>query len=182
MLAAAVAGTTATAVTNAASSEQAPSAAVPAAKPTAPEQPVEKIELSTINSDTWHSVIGRLGISGMPRQLAEHSILSSITGKEIHLELDAAAADHLDSPRFLQRLQDALSASTGEAMKLVLSKSTAGATMTTPAKIEKKRQHDVMSAAKAAINDDPLVQQLLAEVDGKVDENSVQPLNKTDEQ
>lgn len=140
---------------------------------------VESIALSTINSETWHSVTGRLGISGMPRQLAEHSILSNINGNEIHIELDADA-DHLDSPRFIQRLRDALSASTGETIKLVVSKNAAGATMTTPAKIEKKRQHDAMSAAKAAINDDPLVQQLLAEVDGKVDENSVKPIDTVD--
>ena len=115
----------------------------------------------------------------MPRQLAEHSILSNINGSEIHIQLDADA-DHLDSPRFIERLQGALSDSTGTAIKLVVIKSSAGATMVTPAKIEKKRQHDVMSAAKAAINDDPLVQQLLAEVDGKVDENSVKPLETND--
>jgi len=124
-------------------------------------------------------VTERLHISGMPRQLAEHSILSSINGNEIHIQLDADA-DHLDSPRFVERLQDALSESTGSIIKLVVSKGSDGAAMVTPAKIEKKRQHDVMSAAKAAINDDPLVQQLLAEVDGKVDENSVQPLETND--
>ncbi len=148
-------------------------------EPVAEAAPVEPIELNSINADTWHSVIGKLGISGMPRQLAEHSVLSSISGNEMHLQLDADA-DHLDSPRFIERLQGALSDSTGAAIKLVVSKSTAGAAMVTPAKIEKKRQHDVMSAAKAAINDDPLVQQLLAEVDGKVDENSVKPLETND--
>ncbi len=141
--------------------------------------PIEAIELSSINTDTWHSVTSRLGISGMPRQLAEHSILSSINGNEIRLQLDTDA-DHLDSPRFIARLQGALSDSTGAAIQLLVSKSSAGAAMVTPAKIEKKRQHDVMSAAKAAINDDPLVQQLLAEVDGKVDENSVKPVETND--
>jgi len=144
--------------------------------PTAAPEKVEPISLASINASNWHSVTSALAISGMPRQLAEHSVLSSINGAEIHIQLDAEA-DHLDSPLFTERVQAALSASTGEAIKLVVSKSQAGAATTTPAKIEKKRQHDVMQAAKAAINDDPLVQQLLSEVDGKVDESSVKPID-----
>ena len=186
MIAAAAAGTTLAGAAASASAKKAapidakPASAAPIANTSAaPEPVIESIELSSINSETWHNVTGRLGISGMPRQLAEHSILSSINGSEIHIQLDADA-DHLDSPRFIERLQGALSDSTGAAIRLVVSKSSAGATMVTPAKIEKKRQHDVMSAAKAAINDDPLVQQLLAEVDGKVDENSVKPLETND--
>lgn len=184
-----------TITTNAPAATPAPSA--PPAKPTTRAQPaadtaeepgiatqkpapatVETTELSAITAQSWLEVTSRLGISGMPRQLAEHSVLSKVDGNNIHIELDAAA-DHLNSPRFIQRLQDALSASTGVEINLVVNQGEAGAALATPAKIVHQQQEDAMSAAKAAINDDPLVKQLLEEVDGTVDQNSVKPIDQS---
>jgi DNA polymerase-3 subunit gamma/tau len=166
----------------------APIESAPAAPAKSPDKPaqasqkvepvaVEPIELSTINAQSWHDVTARLGISGMPRQLAEHSVLSKVDGNKIQIELDADA-DHLNSPSFIQRLQDALSASSGVEINLVVDKGQDGAALVTPAKIVHQQQEDAMSAAKAAINDDPLVKQLLEEVDGTVDQNSVKPIDQ----
>jgi len=131
--------------------------------------PPQKLE-----PDDWPATIIRLGLSGMPRQLADHCLLSTHEQNVVNLQL-AAESEHLNSPRFAARVQSALSEWLGVEIKLNIA---IGSDMLeTPAKLKARSDADALDSARQAIDTDPVVKKLIAGVDGAIDPDSVKSIS-----
>jgi DNA polymerase-3 subunit gamma/tau len=128
---------------------------------------------NAITPGSWHRILSELDISGMPKQLAGNCELASVAGDQVALRLESAS-EHLNTPRFAERVQSALSQWLGRPVRLSIE--LVDATLNTPARIDEQLRSDEMAAARASIDDDPVVRQLIDRVDGAVDENSIVPL------
>jgi len=131
------------------------------------------VELESINADNWADTVDRLGLAGMPRQLAAQCAFNTREGNRLNLQM-GQDQEHLNTKQFCARFQAALSAYTGTDVTINIE--TVGIDLNTPAKVEQQKKDDALSAARAAIDDDPMVKQLLSSIDGVVDANSVQPI------
>ena len=165
---------------------QAPTGAAPSATepgdannpaPTQPAtKPIVPVALESLNADNWAATVAKLSLSGMPRQLAAQCVFHTREGTRLNLQLEEMQ-EHLNTAQFSARLQTALSEYTASdvTIEITLVKTE----LNTPARIDQKGQDDAMAAAHVAINEDPLVKELLSGVDGVVDANSVQPIDNT---
>ena len=131
-----------------------------------------------LSAEGWPRVIAAMGLSGMPRQLAAHCAFGAYEGDTLVLELEAGS-EHMNSPRFAERLRAALVAHTGVelALDIRLVEGTAAAPLETPARLDAARQASALDEARRALDEDPLVQALVAGVDGSLDPSSVRPLD-----
>jgi len=142
-----------------------------------PKVTPQNIPLDAFSTETWPDVVAGLAVSGMPRQLISHSVFNTREGDRLNLKLETEQ-EHLNTDQFRARLQTALSEYTKSDISIAIE--TVSETLNTPARIDQKNKDDALVAARAAIDDDPMVKQLLSEVDGVVDDDSVQPVGKTD--
>jgi len=141
----------------------------------APAQ-AEPVALESIGVDNWADTVDRLGLAGMPRQLAAQCVFNHREGNRLNLQLEQAQA-HLNTKHFSARFQTAISVYTGTDVTITIE--TVETELNTPAKVEQQKKDDALNAARAAIDDDPMVKQLLSSIDGVVDANSVQPIEAT---
>ena len=153
---------------------QAPVAPAPAAQPsvapTAP--PATSIDRSAIKLEDWPLIVAELDVSGMPRQLASNCVLAALDADHFQLRLEAAS-EHLNTPRFTERVQAALEQWLGRPARVTVELSTAQ--LLTPSRLDEKQREDDMAAARMSIDQDPVVRQLIDRVDGAVDEASIAP-------
>jgi len=131
--------------------------------------------LESLNAENWEQTVASVGLSGMPRQLASHCVLHTREGTRLNLQIEAEQA-HLDTPQFSARLATALSEYTRSDVTISIKQ--VDNKLNTPARIEEQKKADALNAARAAIDADPMVKQLLSSVDGVVDVNSVQPIEE----
>ncbi|MBX2886405.1 MAG: DNA polymerase III subunit gamma/tau [Granulosicoccus sp.] len=125
--------------------------------------------------DNWASHVARMGLAGMPRQLANHCALVSNSEDTVTLEI-SPDNEHLNTARFVSRLTTALSEYTGRPLQLSIQESSQP--LDTPALRNQQAEAEALEAAKASIEADPLVRQLINQVDGVVDSESVQPVTE----
>ncbi len=156
-------------------SEPAPkTSADPASAPAA-----GKGSLDQITAQAWSRIITELGVSGMPRQLANNTVVERRAGNEVHLVLEAGQ-DHLDSPRFVDRLAQALGSWAGESVTLVLrqadSSDVSAQPLDTPSKQLQRDEASALESARASIDGDERLSRLLNDIDGKIDPANVRPL------
>lgn len=140
-----------------------------------PEPPARLGEGEQLSADNWAEHVARLGLAGMPRQLANNCALIGETDGTLSLKIDANN-EHLNTPRFSARLQTALCEYTGRSLHLNIQLS--DETLDTPAIRTQISEAEALKLAKASIDADPLVQQLVKKVDAVVDSDSVQPLGE----
>lgn len=133
------------------------------------DPPPEKLEPCD-----WPATIIQLGLSGMPRQLADHCLLSTHEQNVVNLQL-AAESEHLNSPRFAARVQSALSEWLGVETRLNIA--IGSGTLETPAKLKARSDADALDSARQAIDTDPVVKKLIAGVDGAIDPDSVKAIS-----
>jgi len=150
----------------------------PAVLTDSPGKPAAKaqgrpVELGSINADNWAATVDQIGLAGMPRQLAAQCVFNTRDGNRLNLQMEQAQ-EHLNTKQFCARFQTALSAYTGTDVTITIE--TVSTDLNTPAKVEQQKKDDALSAARAAIDDDPMVKQLLSSIDGVVDAKSVQPV------
>ncbi len=138
----------------------------------APSLP-ESLSLESINAASWPDTIEKLGLSGMPKQLASQCVVNTREGTTLHLQIEEAQS-HLHTAQFSARLQTALSERTRSDVTIDITP--VEGELQTPARIDQKNKDDALAAARVAIDEDPMVKQLLSSVDGVVDINSVQPV------
>jgi DNA polymerase-3 subunit gamma/tau len=125
--------------------------------------------------EDWPLMIERMDIRGAPRQLAEHSVISSRDGASWHLTL-ARASDHLNTEQIRTRLAGALSEHLGRAVTLRV---TVGETTEpTPADLRAAREDERMREARAAIEQDPNVRALQDAFDAVVEADTIQPIDR----
>jgi len=153
----------------------APAASAPAAPDPTPAP--AQIELSQLAPENWSQTVKSLGLAGMPLQLADNCAFGGVVDNVVTLQLETSS-EHLNTPRFAQRLQTALGAYTGKDVKLRIDM--AETELNTPARQQVQRKNEALQDAKQSIENDPLLQQLVAEVDGVVDPNSIKPVKRVD--
>ena len=154
---------------------QAPAAQAPAAQAPAAQAPAAPslADRNNIKAEDWRQIVSELDISGMPKQLASNCQLASVAADFFNLQLESAS-EHLNTTRFSERVQAALSQWLGRPVKLQIA--LVEGELSTPSRIEDQVRADQMSAARVSIGQDPVVRQLIDRVDGAVDENSIAPL------
>ncbi len=143
----------------------------PAEGQQAAQQP--KAEAKVPGPDTWHEFISVSGITGAPRQLAEHCAVkdSSADGLKLVLASDNA---HLNTERVRTRLLEQLRKQfSGRVAVAIEVGEPPGAT---PAQIRAKGESERMRKARASIEGDPVVKSLQASFDAVLEVDSIQPL------
>ncbi|NND91452.1 MAG: hypothetical protein HKN42_11355 [Granulosicoccus sp.] len=130
---------------------------------------------SDIRPQQWHQIVSELDVSGMPKQLASNCELVSAVSGHITLRLESVS-EHLNTPRFRDRLESALSQWLDAPAQLEILLE--NAELNTPARIDEQKRSDEMAAARASIGRDPVVRQLIERVDGAVDESSIAPMSE----
>lgn len=130
----------------------------------------------SIEPGDWPRVVTELDIAGMPLQLASHCELIEVSAQTVTLRMQQNS-EHLNTPRFVERVQAALSSWLGRDIKLKME--LVELSLTTPASLSEQKKADDLAAAHASINDDPIVKQLIDRVDGAVDESSVRPVGNS---
>ena len=132
-----------------------------------------KAEVKVPGPDTWHEFIGASGITGAPRQLAEHCAVkdSSADGLKLVLASDNA---HLNTERVRTRLLEQLREqfSGGVAVAIEVGEPPGA----TPAQTRAKGESERMRKARASIEGDPVVKSLQANFDAVLEVDSIQPL------
>ncbi len=136
---------------------------------TAPKGPTN----GTLNANDWPRVVSQLDIAGMPLQLASNCSLLEVSEQMVRLKLERSS-EHLNSQRFVDRVQAALSQWLGRDINLSLD--IVDEQLSTPASLSEQKLAEDIAAAHESIKEDPIVQQLIDKVDGSVDESSVRPI------
>ncbi len=154
--------------------EPAPHTAPPATQAAPPEQPEATApQVGSINdAAAWASLVAKLPLTGMTRQLAEHAALVRHEGNELELAL-APGFDNLLNPKWEQGLQQALDMYFGKPVKLSI-KSEAVPTAT-PQQLREEQQSARQQEAEQSISNDPALQSLLDHFDAEVERGSVRP-------
>ncbi len=132
------------------------------------------IDRDNVQASDWHQVVSELDVSGMPRQLASNTQWVSCDSSHVQLKLESSS-EHLNTARFAERVQDALSTWFGRDIRLSIDM--VDGDLDTPARIDEQHKADNLAAARASIGQDPVVKQLIDQVDAAVDESSIQPLH-----
>src|SRR3569623_1740103 len=122
----------------------------------------------------WSRLIDALSLHGIARELAANCSLKARDGDVFHLMVAPAHAS-LRNPRLEQRLQEALAAHLGSAVKLVFT--VAPTEAATPAVIKERVSQDRLRAAQDAIAQDSNVKTLQDLFEARVVPESVQPFD-----
>ena len=157
-----------------------PSQQVPPSKSTAP-QPLEGRVSTAVtpavlaNPDDWLVLVASLGLSGLAGQLAEHCAFVKRAEGVVHLSIDAGN-DHLTMPNMQSRLKDALELRLGESIKLTIEcREDVSVDSDTVASRLADEEEQKLDDARAAIQTDANVQELVDLFDAKVDDKSIAP-------
>ncbi len=147
----------------------------PAMEQTAPvPQQAAPVQGAVItDAAAWASLVAKLPLTAMTRQLAEHSALVSHDSNGLELAL-APGFDNLLNPKWQQGLQQALDMHFGKSVKLTI-KSTETAAAT-PQQLREEKQSARQQEAEQSIHNDPELQSLLDHFGGEIEKGSVRPL------
>lgn len=136
----------------------------------------EQGEPAAENCLDWHSMLARMRLHGMARQLAHHCEMIGITGETVLLRL---ASEHkgLLLPSAHDRLQAELAALLGRPVRLSVEPGQVkGETLAQRLSAEQQARR---AQALASLEGDDFVQQLIEQFDGELDTSSVQPVERT---
>lgn len=122
--------------------------------------------------ESWASLIAKLPLTGMTRQLAEHAALLRHEGDLVELALDPGF-ENLRNPKWEEGLSKALQMYFGQKMRVSFQSGEAEAA--TPQQLRKEEQVARQQAAEASIESDPVLLSLLESFDGEVQPGSVRP-------
>jgi DNA polymerase-3 subunit gamma/tau len=123
----------------------------------------------------WHGLLRMLGLGGMVRELAQHCEWIGFADGVLRLRLSDAHRHLLGmNPALAERLQDAVAALSGQAVRLRIE--TGAITGETPAQREQADRRARHVEAVAALERDPFVRELIERFDASLVEASVRPL------
>ena len=173
-----VASSVATSVTSAQSAAQKTSAkmdepAMPHKMPSARSAPAAQTATSTFEPTDWPQLVDELGLKGMARELAQHSACRSLADGEVVLNLPATHRQLL-MPASEQRLAQALTDKFGVQTRVRFD--VVEQVGVTAAVLKKEAAEERMNNAVAAIESDPVVQELIDVFDAKLIDGSIRPL------
>lgn len=141
--------------------------------PTASPVRSDNAAAPTLSPTDWPQLVEELGLKGMARELAQHSACGSFGAGEVVLKLPATHRQ-LMMPASEQRLAQALSEKFGAPMRVRFD--VVEQVGVTAAVLKKEAAEERMNQAVAAIESDPLVQELIDVFDAKLIDGSIRPL------
>jgi DNA polymerase-3 subunit gamma/tau len=136
-----------------------------AARPLAPPTRLD-------GADAWASLVAKLPLTGMTRQLAEHSALVRQDGEAVELAMDPGF-ESLYNPKWEQGLRQALEMYYGHAIKLSIQSGEPQGT--TPQQLRQEQKAQQQQQAEQAISSDTALQSILEHFDAEVEPGSVRP-------
>ena len=155
-------------VTPKAVSEKPVTAGSTEAAPPAPQQAP-----TAFNPAAWPQLVDELGLKGMTRELAQHSACQSFSDGLLVLNLPATHRQLL-MPASEQRLAQALSEKMGGAVRVRFD--VVEQVGVTAAVLKKEAAEERMNNAVAAIESDPVVQEMIDVFDARLIDGSIRPL------
>lgn len=156
---------------------EAPAASAPVQAPSqlvAPTpQSVQQASPAEITAEQWPTLVDRLGLKGMTRELVQHSAFQSLSDGLIVLNLPATHRQLL-MPASEQRVTQALSDLLGKTVRVRFD--VVEQVGVTAAVLKREAAEDRHNNAVAAIESDPVVQELIDVFDAKLIDGSIRPL------
>jgi DNA polymerase-3 subunit gamma/tau len=126
-------------------------------------------------SDDWHALLERLELGGMVRQLAYHCQLVERSENAIRLRLDPAHKSLLMNKTPQEKLQAALAAHFGHALKLTIEIGDSDGE--TPAQRAQKARVQKRNRAIESLERDAFVREMIRTFDATINEQSIKLLN-----
>ncbi|WP_090331764.1 DNA polymerase III subunit gamma/tau [Nitrosomonas sp. Nm51] len=121
----------------------------------------------------WHDLIKQLNLAGMAKMLAQHSEAKLLTPETIELFVPEVHR-HLLDKKYQNAIQNALDAYFGQSVALNFS--VGSITGMTPVALQQLENEQKQTEAIAAIEKDPIVQDLIDSFDAKIIESSIKPI------
>ncbi len=121
----------------------------------------------------WASLVAKLPLTGMTRQMAEHCALINVDGCAVQLSLDPAF-ENLRNPKWEQGLQQALAVYRGGEVRLAIDGGDADAA--TPLQLKKEQAAADQQAAEQSIAGDEALNSVLEHFDGTIQPGSIRPV------
>jgi DNA polymerase III subunit gamma/tau len=125
--------------------------------------------------DTWAETVERLPVTGLAREVLNHTALEALNERAIVLVLDEACAKLLSKEREAA-IKQALEAHYGRALQLTVRVGTAP--VPTPAQQRTRERSEAQQAAAAAIDSDPNVRALREQFNARVNPDSIRPVGQ----
>lgn len=129
--------------------------------------------LRDLSAEIWPQTVERLGLKGMARELAQHSAFASFADGLVALNLPATHRQLL-MPASEQRVAQALSELLGAQVRVKFD--VVEQVGVTAAVLKKEAAEERQNTAVAAIESDPLVQELIDVFDAKLIDGSIRPV------
>ena len=148
-------------------------ASTPKASAPKASAPKAKVELKVPDPDNWHEFIGEAGVTGAPRQLAEHCAVKRSSGDALELVL-ASDNSHLNTERVRSRLLEQLRKRFSGQVRVAIEVGEPPGP--TPAQIRAEGESERMRKARASIESDPVVKQIQTQFDAVLEVDSIRPL------
>jgi DNA polymerase-3 subunit gamma/tau len=120
----------------------------------------------------WDQVVAQLSVSGLVRELAQHTVCEALEADAITLTLDQGYANLLNKDRE-QALREALAAHYGHPLALRISVGAPGAE--TPARARQRQQNERTQVAVEAIQGDPTVRTIQEQFGARINTASIRP-------
>jgi DNA polymerase-3 subunit gamma/tau len=121
----------------------------------------------------WASLVAKLPLTGMTRQMAEHCALINVQAGNVQLSLDPAF-ENLRNPKWEQGLQQALGVYLGGNVRLTIDGGASDAA--TPVQLRKEQAAADQQAAEQSIAGDEALHSILEHFDGTIQPGSVKPV------
>lgn len=140
----------------------------------APEQTIPQ-ERTTAPLLDWPQLSQQLKLTGMAKMLAHHSEAKTIAEEKIELCVPDVHK-HLLEKKYQDKIQAALNSYFGK--PVTLNFSTGSITGLTPVALQQREEEEKQANAIAAIEKDPVVQELIEQFDAKLIIPSIKPIEK----
>ncbi|MBS0298759.1 MAG: DNA polymerase III subunit gamma/tau [Proteobacteria bacterium] len=123
----------------------------------------------------WPQLSQQLKLTGMAKMLAQHSEAQSITGEKIELCVPDVHK-HLLEKKYQDKIQAALDSYFGK--PVAVNFSIGSITGLTPVALQQRKEEEKQAKAIAAIESDPVVQELIEQFDAKLIIPTIKPIEK----
>lgn len=163
-------------------SRAAPAGAVPVTASVPAPLPIQSSPATGFDGD-WPALVGRLGLGGKARMLADRCVLADHTPGVLRLEL-AAVHRRLFDPGVRDKLAEAVSAGLGVAVRIdiVVVEAATGSDAETPIARRESARAAQQAQAVASIHNDPFVRGLIDEMGGVLQDDSIRPAQNQNSQ
>ncbi|MBX3618056.1 DNA polymerase III subunit gamma/tau [Nitrosomonas sp.] len=150
-------------------------ATVRAHKPQVSDKPVVHSKNNDVPVLDWAQLSQQLKLTGMAKMLAQHSEAKVLSADNIELHVPEVHK-HLLDKKYQEKIQTALDTYFGKPVRLTFLVGTIAGL--TPAALQQRQEEQKQANAIAAIEQDPLVQELIEQFDAKLVVPTIKPVEK----